>query len=272
MSIKEKYTKLTNILKEMRSALVAFSGGVDSTLLLKVAKDSLGDSVFAVIANSETYPDEEILSAENFANFLNIPYQIINTEELSDERFLCNPKERCYFCKIELFSKLKEIAKLKKMKFVVDGSNVSDKDDFRPGSKAKEELGVRSPLAEAGFTKDDIRELSKELGLKTWDKPSLACLSSRIPYGTRITKDVLERIGKAEKFIRELGFTNVRVRHHNHIARIEIGKEETQKVFEQDLMDIISKKLESIGYTYITLDLKGFRTGSMNEVLQQGGK
>jgi uncharacterized protein len=267
--INNKYNKLKEILKSMGSVLVAFSGGVDSTLLLKVSADVLGDKAMAVIATSATYPSEEIGEAEKLAESFGVKYKTIETDELADERFLCNPKERCYYCKQELFSKLIEIARGEGLKAVVDGSNIDDASDFRPGSKAKAELGVRSPLAEADFSKDDIRELSKQLGLVTWNKPSFACLSSRVPYGTRITNDVLKMVGEAEKFIRGLGFREVRVRHHDYIARIEVGEGEIAKVVGGDLMGKITKKLEGLGYLYVTVDLKGYRTGSMNEVLEE---
>jgi uncharacterized protein len=269
MNLQDKYNELKNILKEMGSVLLAYSGGVDSTLLLKVAKDTLGDNILAVIATSPTYPAEEMDQAVEIAKRERVKYLVIETSEFDDERFVSNPKDRCYFCKKELFAKLKEIAKKEKLDRVIDGSNVDDRSDFRPGSKAKEELGVRSPLAEAGFTKNDIRELSKELGLPTWDKPSCACLASRIPYGTRITEDLVTRIDEAEKFVRGLGFKEVRVRHHGNIARIELGADEIPMMIGDGAMEKVSKKLESLGYLYVTVDLKGFRTGSMNEVLEE---
>ncbi|MCX5726549.1 MAG: ATP-dependent sacrificial sulfur transferase LarE [Candidatus Saganbacteria bacterium] len=186
---------------------------------------------------------------------------------MKPENFLSNPKERCFYCKRELFSKLNTIAKKNSLSCVLDGSNYDDKSDFRPGEKAAKEFGVRSPLREASFTKNDIRELSKELGLPTWDKPSYACLASRIPYGTRITKELLKKIDEGEKFLRGLGLKTLRVRHHGHIARIEVGKDEIPQIFDDGMMDKISKKFEDLGYIYVTLDLKGFRSGSMNEVL-----
>lgn len=267
ITLEEKYGEMKNILKGMGSVLVAYSGGVDSTLLLKVSSDVLRDRVLAVIARSATYPKEEAAAAEKMAEDLGVRHMVIETEELSDERFLSNPKERCYFCKAELFWRLKDIAEREGIKQVVDGSNVDDASDFRPGAKAKKELGVRSPLAEAGFSKADIRKLSKELGLATWDKPSLACLASRVPYGTRITDESLKMIGEAEKFIRSSGFKEVRVRHHGLIARIELGKEEIPMMLSDGLMDKVVRKLESLGYMYVTIDLEGYRTGSLNKAL-----
>jgi len=263
-----RLNKLNDILSEMGSVVIAFSGGVDSTFLLRVAKDVLKDKVLPVIATSPTYPKEEFEEAKQLARSFNVPAMIIETDEFKDARFLSNPKERCYFCKTELFSKLKDIAGQKGFKFVVDGSNYDDRSDFRPGNKAKKELGIRSPLEEAGLRKQDIRELSKQLGVPTWDKPSFACLSSRIPYGTRITEENIKMVGEAEKHIRSLGFKNVRVRHHGHIARIELDKDSISRVLSDGIMDDIAKELEKIGYLYVTIDLKGFRTGSMNEVLK----
>ena len=265
--VRSKYEKLKEILGKYGSLLVAFSGGVDSSLLLKVAHDVLGDKVLAVIAESETYPPEEGRSAQDHAKKLGVKYKVIHTKEFEDERFLSNPPERCYYCKHELFSELSAIAKKEGIKYVADGSNVSDLSDFRPGTNASKEYGVISPLREAGFTKDDIRELSKELELPTWNKPQLACLASRIPYGTRITKEILEKIEKGEKFLRSLGLTQVRVRHHGNLARIEVDKCDLPMLIEDELADRIDEKFKSLGYHYVTIDLAGYRTGSMNEVL-----
>lgn len=262
-----KLEDLKNFLKKMNSVLVAYSGGVDSTFLLKVSTDTLGDKVLAVIAKSSTYPEEEIKGAKELCEKFGVKYQSIQTDEFADENFVSNPKERCYYCKSELFSKLLQIAKGNNIPYVLDGSNHDDKSDFRPGNRAKSELGVRSPLMELAFTKQDIREFSKEMGLPTWDKPSYACLASRIPYGTRITQDILKRIGEGEKFLRALGFKQLRVRHHGDIVRIEVDKESIGRIVQNGLMDKISRKFEELGYTYVTLDLKGFRTGSMNETL-----
>lgn len=262
-----KIEKLKTSLKQMRKVLIAFSGGVDSTFLLKVAKDVLGDNVLAIIAQSPTYPESEVQWAKKMCEILRVRRKVIDTDEFLDENFVMNPKERCYFCKKELFSKILEIARENNIQYVLDGSNYDDKSDFRPGTIAKNELGVRSPLMELGFRKHDIRKYSKELGLPTWDKPSYACLASRIPYGTKITEDILERVGEGEKFLRTLGFKQLRVRHHGNIARIEVEEKDIPRILDEDLRDEIFNQFKALGYIYVVLDLKGYRTGSMNEIL-----
>lgn len=257
--------KLASISK-LNSILVAYSGGVDSTLLLKLAIDSLGrKKVLAVIAKSETYPEHEYKFAVSFCKKNKIKYKTIITKELNNPNFASNPKNRCYYCKSELFSKLVKIAKEEGLEYVCDGSNHDDLSDFRPGSKAKKELGIISPLQEAGLTKDAIRKLSKKLKLPTWNKPSFACLSSRFPYGDKITNKKLRQIDQAEAYLRKLGFKQLRVRHHNNVARIELEEKAIPKAIKQKKK--ITKKLKELGYTYITLDLIGYRTGAMNEVL-----
>ncbi|MBI5701185.1 ATP-dependent sacrificial sulfur transferase LarE [Candidatus Saganbacteria bacterium] len=261
-----KQDELRKILTNMERVLVAYSGGVDSTYLLKMALNALGKhNVLAVIASSETYPEFEKKEAIELAEEFDANFKVIETSEFLDENFRKNPDNRCFYCKSELFSKLRDIAKELKYNFVVDGSNADDLADYRPGAKAKKENGVRSPLQEAALTKKEIRSFSKELGLKTWNKPSYACLASRIPYGTEITLDSLKKIDLGEQFLRDLGFSQLRVRHHGSIVRIEINKDELPQIIENDLLDVISRKFESLGYTYVTLDLKGYRTGSMNE-------
>lgn len=248
--------------------MIAFSGGVDSTLLLKVASLVLPkDKILAVTALSPTYPKEELLNSQNIAKYLGIRHMVIRTYELRDRRFISNPVNRCYFCKKELFSRLKDIASRFKLNFVLDGSSVSDKRDLRPGNMAKQELKVRSPLAEADFSKEDIRKLSRWLGLSTWDKPSLACLASRVPYGTRISLGLLKRINQAETYLRALGFKQVRLRHYNGLCRIEVGKDDILRLVTK--RNQVIDKLKKIGYNYVTLDLEGYRTGSMNEVIKR---
>ncbi len=264
--IRSKYDKLKEILGKYGSLLVAFSGGVDSSLLLKVAHDVLGGRVLAVIAGSETYPQVEGRAAVKFARNLGIRHKLIRTKEFNDERFLSNPPERCYYCKDELFSQLRAVAKKEGIKYIADGSNVSDLSDFRPGENASKKHGIRSPLREAGFTKEDIRKLSKELKLPTWNKPQLACLASRIPCGTRITKEILKRIDRGEKFLRSLGLTQVRVRHHGNLARIEVDKSDLPSLVEDGIADRIDRKFRDLGYKFVTIDLGGYRTGSMNDL------
>ena len=265
--LQAKYKRLKGILEEMGSVLVAFSGGVDSSFLLKTAHEVLRDEVFAVIASSETYPEKEKEEAIKIAQYLNVRYKIIRTLELENPDFVNNSPQRCYFCKRVLFSRLKEIAEDEGISCVIDGANLEDTGDYRPGSIAAEELGIRSPLKEARFIKSEIRELSRQLGLPTWNKPSMACLASRFPYYMRIDMKSLKRVSQAEDFLRALGFSQIRVRHHGQIARIEIEPKEFPEIMEKGVREKINKTLKKLGYTYITVDLAGYRTGSMNEPL-----
>jgi uncharacterized protein len=272
VSVFSKLEKLKKILLEMQKVLVAYSGGVDSTFLLKVARDVLGKNVLAVTASSETYPQGEIEDAKKLARKLKVRHSVIHTCELENPDFVSNPPQRCYYCKQELFSKLKEIAEAESIPYVLDGANYEDTEDFRPGAEAAQELGIRSPLKEAKLVKSEIRALSRKLNLTTWDKPSLACLSSRFPYYSEIDIKSLKQIGQAEEFLKKLGFKQVRVRHHDHIARIEIQAEEFPKIIEKGTKERIVDNFKKFGYTYVSLDLAGYRTGSMNEPLPQSVK
>jgi len=258
----DKLKKLKKILKDMDSVLVAYSGGLDSSFLLKIAVDVLGSNVLAVTAKSPTYPYEELRSAVKTAIAIGSKQALLNTKELSDKYFIANSAQRCYFCKRGLFGSLRKIAKEKGLRFIVDGSTLSDKNDLRPGNKAKKEFSIRSPLVEAGFTKPDVRRASKAIGLDTWNKPPLACLASRIPYGRKITVSLLKKIEKGESFLRSIGFSQVRLRSYDDICRIEVDKKELTKVINK--RKAIVSELKKIGYKYITIDLEGYRTGSMN--------
>ncbi|MBI2626137.1 MAG: ATP-dependent sacrificial sulfur transferase LarE [Candidatus Nealsonbacteria bacterium] len=266
MSSDQKLENLKNNLKAMGSAAIAFSGGVDSAFLVKVAHDALGNKVLAVTATSETYPESELKDAKDLAKIIGVKHKVIKTQELKKKNFSQNSPLRCYFCKGELFSELQKIAKAKRIKYVLDASNLDDLSDYRPGRKAAKELGVRSPLAEAGLTKKEIRVFSKKMGLPTWSKPSQACLASRIPYGTKITEKELAKVDNAENFLRQLGLRELRVRNHGQIARIEVPPKDLPLVFKNN--QTIVQKFKEIGFIYVTLDLQGYRTGSLNEVLK----
>jgi uncharacterized protein len=267
MTIEQKWDRLKALLREMQSAVLAYSGGVDSSLLLKAAAEVLGPRVIAVTAISETYPPAELAAAQEFAGSLGVKLRVLRTAELESEEFVRNPPERCYFCKRELFGKLKQIAESEGILTLLDGSNTDDLKDYRPGSKAAREFFVRSPLREAGFSKSDVRACARMLGLPLWDKPALACLSSRIPYGMRITPEILTMVQSAEDQLRVLGFRQVRVRHHGDTARIEIDPGEFGRLLMNGTPKKIIAAFKQLGYTYVCMDLEGYRTGSMNEGL-----
>lgn len=267
MNINEKYDLLKKNISELGSVVIAFSGGVDSTFLLKTAFDVLGENVLAVTARSSTYPEREYKEAKEFTTQYGIPHEIIVSEELEVEGFSKNPVNRCYLCKNELFEKINQIALDKGIPFVLEGSNHDDLSDYRPGLVAISEHKVLSPLRAVGLTKSEIRILSKEHNIPTWDKPAFACLSSRFPYGQEITKEKLEMVDKAEQLLLDEGFRQVRVRHHGDIARIEVGESEIVKFFNTDFMHSVQERFKKFGFAYTALDLKGYRMGSMNETL-----
>ena len=260
-----KYEHLQAILRDMESVLIAYSGGVDSALLLKVAHDVLGSRAIGAIASSPAYADEETAEAIAVAEQMGIPLITLETHELEDERYVKNDLNRCYFCKTELFTQLVPQAEQHNLRHIAYGMNKDDDGDFRPGQRAAREFSVRGPLKEAGMGKREIRAVARMLNVPVWDKPAMACFSSRIPYGSKVDVTSLQMIYKAEKLLRELGFRQVRVRHHDKLARIEVERSEISRLIEDEMSHTVTEGLRKIGYTYVTVDLLGYRTGSMNE-------
>ncbi|EDU38034.1 TIGR00268 family protein [Clostridium sporogenes ATCC 15579] len=262
MNINDKYNNLINYLKDLKSVAVAFSGGVDSTLLLKAAKEALGDNAISITIVSPYIPKWEIKEAKELVNKIGIKSYFIEVPMLEEIRF--NPEDRCYICKKSVFNKIKCLAKEKGIKYIVDGTNADDTKDYRPGMRALKELEVKSPLLENAINKEEIRILSKELQLDTWDKPAYACLLSRIPYNQEIKKEDLVRIEKAEVYMMKLGFRAVRVRSHGNLARIEVPQKERMKLFNERILDKVSKELKELGFKYVTVDIEGYKMGSLN--------
>jgi uncharacterized protein len=264
--LNNKLARLREDLRGRGSLAVAFSGGVDSAFLLKVAHDVLDQRVMAVTARSPSIAARELREAERLACELGVRHLVIDTDEFRLSGYIDNPVDRCYICKREHFTKISAVASEYGLHVVADGSNVDDRGDYRPGARALRELGIVCPLIEAGLKKHEIRRLSKEMGLSVWDKPALACLASRIPYGQKITREKIASIDRAETYLRDLGFRQVRVRHHGDIARIEVAAEDRRRFFETVPLDEVDGELKKCGFSYVALDLRGYRTGSLNEI------
>jgi len=265
--LSDRYDALIDRLRSLDGAVVAFSGGVDSTFLLAAAHEALADRVLAVTGRSPSVPRRELADAERFAADLGVRHRLVDTDEFSDPTFAANPPDRCYHCKSALFRTLTDIARAEGLAAVLEGSNVDDRSDYRPGSRASSELGVLAPMVEVGLTKADIRELSRGMDLPTWSKPAMACLASRVPYGHALTPEKMARIEAAEEVLRQHGFVQLRVRDHGDVARIEVAPDELPRLLEPDRREAIATALKAAGYAYVAADLQGYRTGAMNEVL-----
>lgn len=273
LGTKEKFLKLIDWFKSVESpVLVAFSGGVDSSVVLTVASLALGrSSVLAITATSPIHHEEDLAWAKRVAELLGVTHILVESHELEDPNFISNPPNRCYFCKKSLAKELSKVAERFGAKTVVDGTNASDLSGYRPGLLAFVEAGVRSPLAEVGITKDEAREIARALSLPNWDRPSMSCLATRIPYGEPVDVEKLKRVAEAEKIVKALtGVSVVRVRDHGYIARIEVGRDERKKLFNDSTMDRVAEELRKLGYKYVTLDLHGYRSGSLDELLPKG--
>ena len=267
-TVEEKLADLRAVVRGLESVVVAFSAGADSTLVAKVAADELGERALAVTSASESLAERELAEALDYAQRLGIRHRVVYTEEMSNPDYLANPTNRCYYCKTELYTHLEELAAREGYRHVANGLNVDDLGDYRPGLQAAREHGVRAPLQEAGLTKADVRAVSQLLAVPTWDKPAMACLSSRVPYGEQITSDKLSQIDRAEQFLRDLGYRQLRVRHHGQVARIELPPAD-MPTFLASHAEAATSYLKSLGFLYVTLDLQGFRSGSLNEGLNR---
>jgi uncharacterized protein len=267
IDVETKVGRLRAMLAELEQVIVCFSGGVDSSFLLAQAVDVLGEEAVALTAVSPSLATEEGEDARRLAEQLGARHLLVKTYEVDDPRYAANPTNRCYFCKTEVYGKAVEEARRLSIAHVLDGFNVDDRDDLRPGRKAARELGVRSPLNELGFTKADIREAARQINLPVWDKPALACLSSRFPYGTRITPERLTQVAHCERVLRGLGFRVFRVRYHDAIARIEVGGNEIARLLEAEVRDTVLREFQEVGFTYVAVDLQGYRMGSLNEAI-----
>lgn len=269
MNLNTKEERLREIFRELDSVIVAYSGGVDSSYVAYVANAELGPRAVCITGQSASLPEYQRAEIDSVVQKFGFQHEVIHTEELENPGYRANNPDRCFFCKDELYTKLESVARTRGIKSIVDGSTVDDLGDYRPGRRAASQHAVRSPLIEAGLTKSEVRELSRRATLPTWDKPASPCLSSRIAYGTTVTIERLSKVDRGEEILREFGFREFRVRHHDQLVRIEIAPEEMDRVLRKDLIDELARRFRELGFKYVTLDLEGFRSGSMNEVLDR---